>query len=280
MTRIIVTGGTGLIGSALVKKLKKLKHDVHILSRSPDNLENIIQDDIRNPNLDLSEYDIIYHLAAIPNVKKCEEQKELAWDINVNGTLNLLQKLNKNQHFIFSSTAQVYDKFLDVKHKEDEIPKPQNFYALTKTICEELIKYYSDKTGFTYVILRFFNVYAQTQNEGYIIPDIIKKYKTQETVEVYNPLGVIDLIHLDDIISALFKAIRLDGLFNVCSGKPMQIAYIYEMIKKILKSNSKDKIILKPKTNFSGDLSRLQKASEWEPKISFEEAIADIVKCQ
>jgi nucleoside-diphosphate-sugar epimerase len=277
MSRILVTGGTGFIGSPLVKRLKELKHDVHVLSRSLDNLENIIQNDIRNPDLDLSSYDVIYHLAAIADPKKCEKERKLAWDVNVNGTLNILQNLNEKQHIIFTSTAQVYDKTLDIKHKEDEKLNPSNFYALTKKICEELIKYYSKKTGFSYTILRLFNIFGPGQPEGYLIPDVIKKYKTQKIVEVYNPAAVIDLVHVDDVVVALIKAKESIGTFNICSEKPRKVEDVYIIIKRKLGSTSKDKLTPVIKSNLSGNPSKFYKATGWKPKIAFEKAIEDLL---
>lgn len=129
--RILITGGSGKLGTALKKVFKK--------GLFPTKSEL----DITN-NLNVKKYfdkmspDIIIHTAAIANVKLCEADKKLAWNTNYLGTLNLIKaskNLKRQPYFIYVSTACVFDG-VNAPFSEDDIPNPKNFYSLTKLLSE------------------------------------------------------------------------------------------------------------------------------------------------
>lgn len=284
MSKILVTGGNGFVGKRLVNYLIKRKNEVYVLdwfvNKTCTSYINFIKEDIRSKNLDLHDYDIIYHLASVlhPIDKNLQES---AWDINVNGTRNILEKLNKNQHIIFSSSSHVYDLTKNEKHREDEKLKPWNFYGLTKMIGENMIEYYSHINGFSSGILRFFNIYGPGQvsgNRGYLIPDIIEKYKTQKVIDVLNPDGEIDMVFIDDLIELLVMGKDIQEVYNVGYGKANKIKKVYQLVKKELNVNPEE--ILKPDKGYSllSDTEKIKNKIGWTTKTDLKEGIRKTVE--
>ena len=128
---ILVTGGSGSLGSELKKIfpecLSPSSNDLDI--RNKQNIENYLK---------THSIDTVIHTAAITSVRSCEENKKLAWNTNVQGTKNLvdyISKLNSPIKFVYVSTACVFDGHSGM-YDEDDIPYPENFYALTKLLGE------------------------------------------------------------------------------------------------------------------------------------------------
>lgn len=141
---ILVTGGTGILGLELSKKFPN--------SLCPTHKEL----DITNKNMVFDffskhDFDGIIHTAAMTSVRKCEEDKKIAWSTNVEGTKNLIDAVNElkpNTYFIYISTACVFDGHSGM-YTESSIPYPENFYALTKLIGEQQVQKLSN-----YLIVR------------------------------------------------------------------------------------------------------------------------------
>ena len=136
---ILITGGSGSLGSELQnilpESLSPAREDLDITNKKQ------VLNYFKNHSIDL-----IIHAAAITSIRSCEENKQLAWDINVQGTRNLvdcvLQSKSKIK-FIYVSTACVFDGHSGM-YNEDDIPYPENFYALTKLLGEREISKLTD----------------------------------------------------------------------------------------------------------------------------------------
>jgi dTDP-4-dehydrorhamnose reductase len=136
---ILVTGGSGSLGSELQKIFPEC------LSPSSNDLDITNKQNIEN-YLKTHSIDTIIHTAAITSVRSCEENKKLAWNTNVEGTKNLVDsilKLNSKIKFVYVSTACVFDGHSGM-YDEDDIPYPENFYALTKLLGEIEISHLSN----------------------------------------------------------------------------------------------------------------------------------------
>lgn len=146
MTEYLLTGGNGVLGSALIDKFNQYKIDCAYPSKEELDVTKI--DTIRNwltPDINY-----FIHCAAKTSVEQCETNKKTAYDVNVNGTDNVLKVL-KNTHvkLIYISTPCVFNGDED-SHDERSLPQPDNYYGLTKTIAEELIL----RSGVPHLILR------------------------------------------------------------------------------------------------------------------------------
>ena len=146
--RIVITGSSGALGSKLREKFPN--------ALSPEHNElDIVKREAVLDFFKKNKIDIVIHAAAITSVRKCEEEKEETWNVNVNGTENLVEGLletNPNGKFVYLSTACVFDGSVGM-YKESSIPYPENFYALTKLLGEQKVKKLSNhliiRTNFT-----------------------------------------------------------------------------------------------------------------------------------
>jgi len=132
---ILITGGTGSLGS----ELKKIFTDC--LCPTSEKLDITNKSQV-NQYFQNHKITTVIHTAAMTKIRSCEENKELAWKTNVEGTQNLVDAANKsktNPKFVYISTACVFDGHIGM-YKESDIPYPENFYALTKLLGEIEVK--------------------------------------------------------------------------------------------------------------------------------------------
>jgi len=132
---VLITGGSGILGT----ELKKVFSNVITPTREELDIcdEKSVFDFFKKEDIEL-----VIHAAATTKIRFCEENRELAMNVNVNGTMNLVNaiiKLKKNARFIYISTACVFDGHSGM-YKESSIPYPENFYALTKLLGEYEVK--------------------------------------------------------------------------------------------------------------------------------------------
>ena len=146
--KILITGSSGALGCELKKKFPNALTPNH-------NELDITNKEMLVDFFKKEKIDTVIHAAAITSVRKCEEEKKLAWKTNVEGTKNLVDVLiqtNPDGKFIYISTACVFDGSIGM-YKESSIPYPENFYALTKLLGEQEIKrilnYLIIRTNFT-----------------------------------------------------------------------------------------------------------------------------------
>jgi len=138
---VLITGGSGSLGIELKKifleNISPTHKELDITNK--EQIKKIFQE---------NKIDTIIHTAAITKIRKCEEDKELAWDVNVEGTKNLIDiiiQLKLNINFVYLSTACVFDGHLGM-YTEKSIPYPENFYSLTKLLGEFEVNRLSNAT--------------------------------------------------------------------------------------------------------------------------------------
>jgi dTDP-4-dehydrorhamnose reductase len=132
--RILITGSNGILGQELMKIFPDSLNPPHNVMDVTD--RKYVFEFIKSHN-----FDLIIHTAAVTSVRKCEDEKNLAWSTNVQGTKNLIDaclEFNPSIKFVYVSTACVFDGHCGM-YDEDSIPYPENFYALTKLIGEQYV---------------------------------------------------------------------------------------------------------------------------------------------
>ena len=251
MQKAIVTGGAGFIGSHLVDKLIEQGVEVTIL----DNLSTGKKQNI-NPKAKFIDCDIfkdtygdlifllngadtVFHLAAKTTVQESIEKPSLYNNINVVGTLNLLEAAAamKVKRFIFSSSSSVYGN-AKVPTSEDHPLNPISPYALNKLIGEQYCKLYSEIYNIDTVCLRYFNVYGdRMNNEGYkLVFPIFKEQILNNKPLTINNNGEQrrDFIHVNDVVRANILVAKHSNnfngdIYNVGNGKNYSINEIADM---------------------------------------------------
>jgi len=204
--KTLITGASGRLGKELIKIF-------------PDALTPTIQEmDITNPESILSyiskqKPDVVIHLAALTDIRKCEEDKELAWKTNVLGTRDLIKaclRFNKNCYFIYMSTACVFhgDKG---PYSEDDIPYPKNFYSLTKFLGEIMVQCYGE--GSKWLIIR---------------TNFVPREKWPYPKAFIDRWGTY--LFADDLAKAIKKVIdqKLTGVVHICGEEKLSM---YELAK-------------------------------------------------
>lgn len=240
LVKIIVTGGAGFIGSNIVDTLIDLGHQVLIV----DNLctgkqENINKAadfaliDINSPKLvDLFkdfQPDIVIHHAAQVSVNKSLVDPLLDQELNIRGTLNLLQSCVKSgvKKIIYASSAAVYGPPQYLPVNEEHVKVPTSFYGISKYVPESYIKIYSDLYDLDYTILRYANVYGPRQDhlgEGGVISIFINNVLESKSLTIYGDgLQTRDFIFVKDVVSANVAAL------NAGSRKTMNISTNYQV---------------------------------------------------
>src|SRR4030067_3819792 len=179
MSTYLVTGGAGFIGSHLVYELTRGKQTVRVLDNfstgKKENLQQVldrielVEGDIRSFDL-VKEVtkgvDYVLHQAALPSVERSVKDPLTTNQVNLDGTLNLLEaaKLNQVKTFVFASSSSVYGNTPKLPKKEKMPPDPLSPYALSKLAGERYCRLFFELYGLNTVCLRYFNVFGPRQD--------------------------------------------------------------------------------------------------------------------
>ena len=240
--KVLVTGGAGFIGSHIAEYLVQRGDDVTVLDNlntgKKDNLAKI-NDKINFVNGDIRDYKLleklvndtssVFHEAALASVQQSFNMKDEYFDVNVNGTENIL-KLGKEYGFkiVYASSSSVYGNPKKIPIKEGDDRKPINPYAQTKLEGEYLAKKYSE-IGVSVIGLRYFNVFGSRQSIEYagVIKLFLEKIKQKMPPKINGDgLQTRDFVHIDDIVKANILAMDSDikhEFFNVGTGNSISI---------------------------------------------------------
>ncbi len=287
---ILITGGTGFIGSYLVNSLKK-KANLSVLTRGRE-----IQD-VKNIKVSLEnrkgvikaarDIDIIFHMGGEVLTPRKRDLPEKNFEVNTIGTLNILEagRINDIQQIIFSSTMSVFGnpKYLPVDEKHEK--NPNTFYGLSKLSAEECCRLYTQLYDMKITILRYSSVYGLGQNPEWVIPLFIKNALTKKTIAIFGSgENSGDFTHVKDIIRANIlsmmnkKAYGAD--FNIGSGKETSINELAEIIKESVNHKIKIKHTHitegKPK-RFVFDISKARTLIDYTPRYVIADSIKELI---
>ncbi len=219
--RTVVTGGAGFIGSHLVEKLLGLGAEVTIIdnflfSSKIEHLREhrgliIIEGDIRDASVVsqvLNDKDIIFHLAAYVGVEGTQEVPLEVLDVEIQGTLNVLNSAVKSgmKRFIFGSSSEVYGDS-PTPMAEDGPVSPKSTYAVAKLVGEKYCQAFYRRHGLDYTCLRYFNVYGPRQDERFVIPLFVKRLLTNKPILIYGDgMQTRDFTYIDDVVNMTLLA--------------------------------------------------------------------------
>lgn len=287
--KILVTGGSGYLGGHLILKLLKEgarigSIDVRDTNSNPEvKTYQLDLNDTRSLNETVQEFnpDIVYHLAASLNRNRDFSISEEVLNINLIGTVNLLNALREvdYENFVFASTSEVYGGIKSSKPiKEDDNFIPASPYSLSKYCAEMAIKTHGNIYSKNYTIMRLFNFYGEDMSNSFFLPELVSKLKKNVDFDMTLGEQVRDYIHLNDVIEALTLAADEKAnqqTFNVCSGDGKSLRELAMMFKRIIKSNSEINFGALPYRknevwNMVGDNSKIKKVLGWQPKIKIE----------
>lgn len=285
--RILVTGGSGFIGSAVIKQLVKKKHVV-------TNFDKRINKNLNNLDIIGFEFDAIMHLAAEHIVPDSVDNPLKYYDNNLNGVMKIVEysKLHKTP-IIFSSSAAVYDTY-DRPVTEDDSTKPINPYGETKLWGEKIIESSSKAYGFKYINLRYFNVAGKgyvCNPPSHVLPIMLNKIKTNSKFTIYGKdyetrdgTCIRDYVHVDDIARAHVMALDyiIDGgnsdTFNLGSSNGVSVLELFNKTIETLDKRIEIEYSNRRKGDpayLVADASKIKQRLGWVPEISLEKTIID-----
>ena len=227
-----LTGSTGLLGQSLKKKLRKLNN--YKL--------NCYKGDITNKSqlkkwFKVNSFCYVIHLAAIVPVKKVNKNINFAKKVNIGGTKNIINEVNKKKSikwFFFSSSSHVY-QFNNKKVRETSIKKPFSIYGKTKLEAEKFIEKKINKK-IKFCVGRIFSLEGKNKAKSYFLPGLLKKIRKNKVIEIdFNQFR--DFIHVDDVAGAIVILLKKEqvGIYNIASGKKTRFYELINLFSKLLK---------------------------------------------
>jgi UDP-glucose 4-epimerase len=300
--RIFITGGAGFIGIHLCKKLLELNHDVTVYDNFSNSLQEnftsiikqkvtlIFGDILDNSKLTTSmkNHDVVIHLSAQISVPASIKNPKLTFDVNVNGTQNVLDACLQNDitKIIAASTAAVYQN-TSTKIILDEVSpvEPQSPYGESKLEMENKIIDFTSIHNIDATILRFFNVFGIGQSLEYA--GVVTKFK--ENIQNNCPLVIFgdgaitrDFIHVDDVVDAIILSTShsKNSIYNIASGISTSIS---DLAKIMISISGKDiKILYHPSRSgdilfSSADISLAKETLKFMPKISLKSGLEEFM---
>ena len=297
--KILVTGGAGFIGSHIAEYLVQRGDNVTVLDNlSNGKIQNIskVSDDINFVNGDVRDYNLIeqlvknvdgvFHEAALVSVPESFKMQNEYFDVNVNGTENIL-KLAKEYGFkiVYASSSSVYGNPKSVPIKEDDDRNPLNPYAKTKLEDELLAEKYSEM-GVHVIGLRYFNIFGRRQSKEYagVIKLFLEKIQ-QNKAPIINGDGsqTRDFVYVEDVVKANILAMDSNikyKFLNVGTGFSISIL---DLANACIEASG---LSLKPVhgpqlpgdiLDSKADLELIKKSLEWKPITKLEDWLVQVI---
>jgi UDP-glucose 4-epimerase len=304
MNSVLVTGGAGFIGSHIVQTLINRGDNVRVLDNfSTGNAKNlvglrssleVVEGDIRDiakVKEAMQDIDYVFHQAAFVSVAKSMIEPQQCFDVNVQGTLNILNIALSSgvRRVIQASSTAIYGDSIQLPLVEETAARPLSPYAASKYTAEIYGGLYTRTLGLPVVSLRYFNVYgprqSPTSDYAAAIPIFIHRFLDKKAPTVYgNGHQSRDFIYVNDIVQANLLAAEVDlapgEVFNICTGHETTILDLLDVLTKII-PGSKDAEFspARPGDIFRslGNPTRATRVLGFQPQVSLVEGLSKTV---
>jgi UDP-glucose 4-epimerase len=311
MPKILITGGSGYVGSNLAYSLSEIGYEVVITDFPELFPEFLVKNtsidfqaiDIRSQNQTLeiiSDIDLVIHLAAFKSVTKSSLDPEGYFENNVNGTINIAQALiaNKIVPIIFASSAAVYSQNIVGSIFEYSPTEPKSIYGQSKLLSENYLRNVANAKQINAIVLRFFNIGGAIKHEladrstENILSILFNKSYKKESFKIYGDTHgtfdgtcVRDYVHISDIVSAIVasieKLLKMNDtgnydVYNVGSGYGASVLQVLRTFEKISNTKVSTEILDSREGESSESIASIVKIQEqlnWNPTYSLEEII-------
>jgi len=304
MWRVLVTGAAGFIGSWTVEELLKEGYYVigvdDLSDGSISRLSNVLGNNrftFINTNICDEEVmmklckdvDAIIHLAAKVSVEEAFLKPKLAFKVNVEGTLVLLEVARKRdiKRFVYASSVAVYGEPRKLPISEDHIIDPINVYGATKAAAEALVHSYQGNYGLSTIALRYFNVYGPRMKGGYyagVIARFIERVFNDEPPIIYGDgRQTRDFVYVKDVVRANITALRSTktGPFNIGTGIQTSINDLCSIILKMFNKLHLKPVYQRPRPGdirySQADITKAVNELKWKPKYTLELGLRETI---
>ena len=300
---ILVTGGAGFIGKYLVKFLLEKENSVTIFDNFSNSSEKsinflsemgakIVKGDITNiKDLEnvIENHDTIIHLAAQISVLDSIKNPDKTFQINVEGTNNVLSMCKKNfvKKIIIASSAAVYgESSQDNQLKEESTMEPISPYGESKMKMEQNIIKFTNNNKIDYVILRFFNIYGIGQSSEYagVITKFLKNIINEESLKIFGDgLQTRDFVAIHDVIQSMYNALiyNKNGIFNIASGEKITIKELAKQMITLSRKNLEIEFLAEKQGDIKHSQANIERSKNqiaYSPKWELKEGIKELLQ--
>ena len=290
--KILITGSESFVGQNLIAKCKDAKIQViGIDSIKPKNPNyEFHQKDIRTNKIDdliPSDIDVIVHLAALSRDQDCAGKAYDCFDINVMGTLNLINAaLKKNvKQFIFASSEWVYNDFKINEEKDEDsfidITKHTSEYALSKLVTEANLRQQYERQLNSVTILRFGIIYGPRKNNWSAVESIFSQVKKHEKITINSKRNGRRFVHVSDICNGIIKSVGLKG-FNIINLTGDEVITIEDLIDESEKILSKKISVIEKNPNEidvrNPSNKKAKEIIDWSPKLTLSKGLKTVLE--
>ena len=310
MKKVLVTGGTGFLGAHVVRRLLKKKdleyvvvpttkiRDVTTIDKlqAKDKKVKQIQGDIRDFDFTQRmfneyEFDTVFHLAAMSEVRKCQSNPKLAFDTNINGTINILESCRMSKHIkavVVSSSDKAYGSS-PVPYKEEYCLDGKGVYEVSKSCTDLIARSYNYNYKLPVTVTRCSNLYGEGDlNYSRIIPNTIRLAASGKQPLVWTGAEnfIREFIYIEDAVDAYFAlATNINkaagNSYNIGSGEKITVGDLVKMILTLMSSNVgvdfKHRTFPEISSQFL-DSSKIQQDTGWSSTTKLEEGLRKAIK--
>lgn len=300
--RVLITGGAGFIGSAVGRHMISLGHEVSVLDNlsfgvrelAPVDDDHFFRIDIRDRDevfgvMESFRPDQVLHLAAIHFIPYCNAHPVEAADINISGTINVLDacaEVAVRKVFV-ASTAAVYPLH-DGALTESHPTGPLDIYGITKLAVERLASEYCLRTGTPTVVGRFFNAFGPNETNPHLIPEIQRQLRGgQRMLRLGNLEPKRDFIHTSDMADAIGALLAADitgcEVFNIGRGIEYSVREIVDAFERQLGEPigievDPERMRKTDRLHLLADVSKLKEKVGWEPIRGLDEGVRSLLE--
>jgi len=308
MQKVLITGGTGFLGSHITKRLVGNVESVTIVTtdiRQQTTLKslgvdvdkiNLVKGDVRDFDFlrllfNEYEFDTVFHLGALSEVKKCQPDPKLAFDVNVGGTVNVLEACRmygKVKAVVVSSSDKAYGNG-QVPYVEGQSLNGVGTYEVSKSATDLIARSFYSNYDVPVVVTRCSNLYGGgDMNFSRVIPNNINKILNGERPMIWkgSEKSTREFLYIDDAVDAYLSLVenitKTKGeAFNIGSNEVITIGELLNLLLTKMDSNLKIKYVEKDFPEISHqylDSSKIKKHTGWKPETSLQNGILKSIK--
>jgi len=288
--RVLVTGGSGFIGSHVVDKLVENAYEVRVFDRAKPLREEVewFNGDLLNEKDVLEackDVEVIYHLAAIADVNVALSHFDVCLMVNEMGTMNLLKSATAQEveRIVLASTSWVYGKTKGVVTEDTPIPFPEHIYTKTKIGQEHLLYSWHQHHGLPYTVLRFDIPYGPRMRSNMAISIFVRRAMRKEPITIFGDGKQGRCwIYVEDLADGNLATLVEGGknqVINLAGSKFVSMNEIAEALKEIFGDITINYEPPRPH-DFEGAITSIEKAKRllnWKPKTQFREGLRKYV---
>ena len=278
MSDVIVTGASGFIGVALCELLNELGFSIIALNRADGDISK------HSVWSSLPPVKTVFHLAGRSFIPDSWLQTSDFLDVNVSSTHYALEYCRRTGAKLIFASAYIYGIPQVLPISEQHPIFPNNPYALTKFLSEQLCEFYSTYHSVTVISLRLFNVYGPRQSSNFLIAKIIHELNEFRAVRLLDLAPKRDYVYVDDVANAFVRAMHIDSgyhIFNIGSGFSYSVSEIVDKIQLIMRTNHPIKVDSVERRNeipdVIADISLAKEVLGWYPNVELPQGLVQTI---